>query len=148
MTEEDNDPGRPRQPCRADGPLELRVWGATDEQLAAGLAAARDVLAARGISAGRALVCHSAVAAHELDPSLPEPDAGVRADAGACREAFVAAIEAAGGALDSTDALAFAQGPDDHLLWDALPTLHAWRIKNDSPFLGAQRLDKPQRTST
>ena len=120
----------PQQPRRAEGPLELRVWGATDEQLGAGLSAARKVLADKGVTPGRSVVCHSAVAAHKLDPSLPEPDADVRAGAAACREAYVAAILAAGGVLDRDDALAFEQGDDDRPLWDTLPTLRAWRLKN------------------
>ncbi|MCK9684383.1 hypothetical protein [Scleromatobacter humisilvae] len=132
MTEAERDNREIEQSVKVEGELELRVWNANDEQLAAGLAAAREVLESRGVTAGRAVVCHSAVAAHELDPSLPAPGADVRAAAEACREAFVAAISAAGGTLDSEDALAFEQRPADAALWDTLPTLRAWRDKNNA----------------
>lgn len=121
---------QPMQPRRAEGPLELRVWGVTQDQLADGLAAARAVLARRGITPGRAIVCQSAITAHEFDPSLPAPDAETEAGADACREACVAAVTAAGGDVDGDeDALAFDQGEDGRPLWNSIPTLRAYRAK-------------------
>lgn len=130
MTQHPDAPIAPAPPRRADGPLELRVRGATDERLVAGLQAARAVLDRRGVTAGRAVVCHTALTAFQLDPTLPEPDASVVTDAQACREAHVAAIEAAGGSLDGEDALAFDQGEDGRALWETLPTLREWRSRN------------------
>ncbi len=118
------------QPRLAAGSLELRVWGATDEQLAKGLTRARQVLTSRGITAGRAFICHSAMLAHELDPSLPSPGDDIRRDAAVCKEAWDAAILAAGGNADRGDALAFEQSAEDARLWDVIPTLREWRIKN------------------
>ena len=114
----------------AAGPLELRVRGATDEQLAAGLTQARQVLSLHGISAGRAVVCQSAVLAYQLDPSLPAPEADVARAAAVCKEAWTAAIMAAGGRPDEGDELAFEQSAEDARLWDELPTLRAWKLKN------------------
>ncbi len=120
----------PSQPRRAEGALELRVWGATQDQLADGLARARAVLQRRGVSAGRAIVCQWAVTAHALDPLLPAPDDEVKAGADACREAYVAAVSAAGGDTDGEeDALAFDQGEDGPPLWNTIPTLRAYRLK-------------------
>jgi len=117
-------------PRLAEGPLELRVRGATQAQLADGLAAARAVLERRGISAGRAVVCQSAMLAYELDPTLPEPDADTAAGALACREAYIAAVTAAGGDVGSDDdALAFDQGDDGRPLWNSIPTLRAYRSR-------------------
>lgn len=129
----------------AAGSLELRVQGATDEQLAAGLTQARRVLARHGISAGRAVVCQSAVLAHELDPSLPRPEADVRDAAAACKEAWTAAILAAGGRLDAGDELAFEQSAEDARLWDELPTLRAWKLKNSAE--KSSKGDAPTRAS-
>ncbi len=118
------------QPHLAAAPLELRVWGASGEQLATGLNRARQVLEERGITAGRAFVCHSAVLAYELDPSLPSPAEDVCMGAAVCKEAFDAAILAAGGSADKGDALAFEQNAEDARLWDTIPTLREWRVKN------------------
>lgn len=118
------------QPRLAAGALELRVWGASDEQLATGLNRARQVLEERGITAGRAFVCHAAVLAHELDPSLPSPAEDVCMGADVCKEAFDAAILAAGGRPDRGDVLAFEQSAQDARLWDTIPTLRQWRLKN------------------
>ena len=119
------------QPRRADGALELRVWGATQEQLANGLVAARGVLERRCISPGRAIVCQSAMTAYEVDSTLPPPDADTQAGADACREAYIAAVTAAGGDLDGDeDALAFDQGEDGRPLWNSIPTLQAYRLKH------------------
>ena len=127
MTDDENRQPGPL-PRRAEGPLELRVRGATQQQLADGLAQARAVLERRGISAGRAVVCHSAITAFQLDPTLPEPDADTVAGAQACREAYIAAVTAAGGDLESDDdALAFDQGDDGRPLWNSIPTLRAYR---------------------
>ena len=93
------------QPRLASGPLELRVGGATDEQLATGLTRARQVLYERGITAGRAFVCHSAVLAHEIDTSLPPPEEEVRRAARVCKAAWDAAILAAGGSADKGDSV-------------------------------------------
>ena len=121
---------QPLQPRRAEGSLELRVWGATQEQLADGLAAARAVLERRGLTAGRAIVCQSALTAYEFDSTLPQPDAETEAGAQACREAYVAAVTAAGGDIESDeDALAFDQGEDGRPLWNSIPTLKAYRAK-------------------
>lgn len=49
---------------RREGPLELRVWDATDDQLALGLATAREIFQARGVSPDRAGVCSVAVSAY------------------------------------------------------------------------------------
>ena len=122
-------------PGRRDGQLELRVWDATEDQLALGLAAAREIFQARSVSPDRAGVCSVAVSAYAADPSLPEPDAQVRKAAAAFDEAADAAIRAAGGALDSNNELSASQWPDGRPLWNTLPTLRAWRVKHDSPLL-------------
>ena len=121
---------QPMQPRRAEHALELRVRGATQDQLADGLEKARAVLERRGVSAGRAIVCQSAITAYTLDPTLPEPGDEVKAGADACREAYVAAVIAAGGDVDGDeDVLAFDQGEDGPPLWNAIPTLRAYRTK-------------------
>ena len=121
----------PWQPSRTEGPLWLICWGSED-QLALGLATAREIFAARGVTPGYAAVCSIAVAAHESDPALPEPDAGVRVAAAVCREASDAAIVAAGGMLKQDNELQISQGPEDRQLWNTLPTLVAWRAKQPS----------------
>ncbi len=121
-------------PGRREGQLELRVWDASEDQLALGLATAREVFQARGVTPDRAGVCSIAVSAYESDPSLPEPDVEVRLAAVAFNEAADAAIRAAGGALDSNNELSASQWPDGRPLWNTLPTLRAYRMKH-SPHL-------------
>ena len=127
---DDNSPFiEPWQPTRREGPLWLICWG-TEDQLALGLASAREVFAARGVTAGYAAICSVALSAFESDPSLPEPDASVRAAGAALCEASDAAILAAGGMLKQDNELQVSQGPDDRELWNTLPTLRAWRAKH------------------
>ena len=129
MKGDDTTPIERSQPWRAEGPLRLNCW-ATEEGLALGLAAAREVFAARGVAPGYAGVCSVAVSAYEGDPSLPEPDAHVRAADAALQEAADAAILAAGGMLKQDNHLQVSQGPEDRQLWNTLTTLRAWRIMN------------------
>jgi hypothetical protein len=119
----------PWQPSRLEEPLWLICWG-TEEQLALGLASAREVFAARGVTPGYAALCSMAVGMYESDPSLPEPDASVRAAAAALDEASDAAILAAGARLKEDNEMQVSQGPEDRELWNTLPTLRAWRVKN------------------
>lgn len=63
----------------------------------------------------------------------------MRRAAAAFDEAADTAIRAAGGALDSNNELSASQWPDGRPLWNALPTLRAYRMKH-SPHL----LDKDE----
>ncbi len=119
----------PWQPTRREGPLWLICWG-TEDQLALGLASAREVFAARGVTPGYAALCAMAVGMYEDDPALPEPDASVRSAGAVLSEASDAAILAAGGMLKQDNELQVSQGPDDRELWDTLPTLREWREKH------------------
>ncbi len=130
-------------PGRRDGQLELRVWDASDDQLALGLATAREIFEARGVSPDRAGVCSAAVSAHESDPSLPEPDAEVRRSAAAFEEASKAAILAAGGTLDSNNEMSASQWPDGRGLWNTLPTLRAYRFKHSPSLLDKVEVPPP-----
>ncbi len=72
--------------------------------------------------------------AHEVDSTLPPPDADTQAGADACSEAYIAAVTAAGGDIDGDeDALAFDRGEDGRPLWNSIPTLKAYRLKQAEP---------------
>jgi hypothetical protein len=135
----------PWQPSRLEEPLWLICWG-TEDQLALGLSAARDVFAARGVTPGYAALCAMAVGMYEDDPSLPEPDAAVRAAGAALEEASDAAILAAGGRLHEDNDFQVSQGPEDRLLWTTLPTLRAWRAKHGSAALDKDEREAPRST--
>ena len=121
----------PFPPSRREGIIELRLRGASQEQMALGIAAAREVFNAADVSPVHASICHAAILAHEFDPALPVPDAEILAGAVAYERACDAAVRAAGGVLAHGDELHIDQGSDlqAERLWSAVPTLRLYRAR-------------------
>jgi hypothetical protein len=111
---------------RTEGAIKLAVKGATQEQLALGIAAAREVFAGLGVEPGRVGACCVAISAYSLDSTLPAPDDEMLKAAAAESAALAAALSAAGGDRKRGDYLAALSDPS---LMETLPTLRAYRDK-------------------
>ena len=111
---------------RTEGAIKLAVKGATQEQLALGIAAAREVFAGLGVAPGRVGACSVAISAYSLDSTLPPPDDEMLKAATAESVALAAALSAAGGDRKRGDYLAALSDPS---LMETLPTLRAYREK-------------------
>ena len=111
---------------RVEDGIKLVVKGATQDQLAHGIAVARKALQDRGVGLGLAGACHIALMSWQLDPTVPEPDEQVRMAALAVAVAKQLAVKAAGGSLERGDYLAVV---DDSMV-NVVPTIHAYRDKH------------------
>ena len=111
---------------RTEGAIKLAVKGATQEQLALGIAVARKVFADLNVEPGRAGACRVAISAYSLDSTLPAPDDEVLKAAAAVTAALEEAVSAAGGDQQRGDYLAALYDSD---ILEAFPTLRAYRDK-------------------
>lgn len=131
----------PFPPSRREGVIELRLRDASQEQMARGISAAREIFKRADVSPLHASICHAAILAHEFDATLPAPDGEIVAGAVAYERACDAAVRAAGGVLAHGDELNIDQGSklEAERLWSAVPTLRLYRARYclDAPKLDA-----------
>ena len=120
------DVGSESRESRTEGAIRLAVKGATQEQLARGIAIARQIFDDLHVEPGRAGACIVAISAYSLDSTLPAPDDDMLSAAAAVTTALEAALRATGGDREHGDYLAAL--PDPRLL-EAFPTLLAYRDK-------------------